>query len=411
MTTDLEDLVRDTLSGRAVTVTDGPTWVETPARRRVNQWVVAAAAAAVVVAAGTAVVAAQVLARRDVESAAGSAHPTCTAALPPAWKHALAGPAWTVGGLDAWPDAVAKDGTVIAAAVDSSGASYRTSLVTPDGHATALLTVPRHHLGGPWTADTDGRYAVFNFAPDERVGDSEDRPMNDVVIVDPHTGRRRHLLRDAPVPAGFVVAYRGAVIQSGIVYWGMEQPGDQPGRGIVLAYDVASRRYRVLAHLRESAAVLRDPRGVHWADGLVPATGVPTSVPVAPASLEWRQRVLSDGTSYAWAGRTDAPDAQVVYWARGAVQHHWRVVSSRRLGAFDAMSVSGPFIFGVHSNAGSNMYVLDTRTGAIAALAKQRYIYQATAAGSRVYLDMDASHPGRVPTVPIDTSKLPELRC
>jgi len=403
---DLEDLVRNTLAGRAATVTHGPELTAPPAGRRNTRWLVSAAAAAVVAAAGTAFAVTHALGRHHDEAAGGSARPTCTTSLPPAWKHALAGPTWTVGGLAAWPAAVAKDGTVIAATKDGRG-TYRTTLITPAGRMTPLLalTRSRHHTIA--SADTDGRYAVLSLDP----GDADpEHPADEILLVDSRTGDRRNLLSSSlPVPSDYVVAWRAAVIQAGVVYWGMTEPVDAPAHGIVLAYDIARRRYRVLARLHAQPLVLRDPRGVHWQGGLIAARGVPAVVPVAPLGPDWRQSVISDGTTYAWQGPTGAPDAQVVYSVHRAEQRHWRVAGPRGLGQFIASAVSGPFVFGSFSYGSQIMYVLDLRSGAMASLGA-RYVNGAVAARSRVFVDFQSKR-GTVRSVPIDAPKLPELHC
>lgn len=402
MTTDLEDLVRSTLAGRAALVTDGPEWAARPAHHRVNRWLVAAAAAAVVGTAGAALVATQVLRHRGTEAAAGSVRPTCTTALPRAWKQALGRPAWQVEGMDAWPAASAKDGTVVAEALDGRRAEHFVRLGT-DGRPTPLLTVPRTAHRTVSGVDTDGRYAVVNLV----TGTDANVPAGDVLLIDSRTGTRTHLLPHVPAPKGYVVAWRGAVIQAGTVYWGMTEPAKQPHHGIVVGYDIARRSYRVLAHLNAMPLVLRDPRGVHWQGGLVPAKDVPSGVPAAPRTMDWRQSVVSDGTAYAWQGPTDGPDSQVVFWLHGKDERHWRVVRSQRQGNFIASTVSGPFVFGAFSYGGKP-YVLDMRTGAMATLGSA-HVDGAEAVGSRVFVDVQAGRP--VNTVSIDISTLPELRC
>jgi hypothetical protein len=322
--------------------------------------------------------------------------------LPPAWRQALTGPRFTVGGVNAWPGAIAKDGTMIAESKDADGA-HRTTLIARDGKRTLLLRLPRSAHRTVSGDDTDGRYALLNVNP----GDDPEHPTDEILLVDPRTGTRRNLLAKAPAPAGYVVAWRGAVLQAGVVYWGMTEPGEHPRHGIVLAYDVARRHYRVLARLAAMPLVQRDPRGVHWQGGLLAAAGVPSDVPAAPLSTDWRQNVVSDGTAFAWPGRTDAADAHVVYWLQGSRRHHWLVRAHGHHDPFMVTAVAGPFVFGRFSSG--PVYVVDVRTGALASLSSLAEFGPTVGGHTAYFSSYGADH--RAATVRIDTSGLPELRC
>jgi hypothetical protein len=404
MTTDLEQQLRDTLRGRAGTVHDGPQWdVESvaPARRAYARWLPAAAAAGVVLLAGGGLAAWRTDHDGSRRAAAGGAgRTTCTAKLPASWAAARARNPLTVDGTDAYPQAPGPNGSTVVSWFPTDNSSD-IGLMAPDGTTRRLVRVPPKRLEN---LHSDTRFLVVNSLP-QIPADSPDRPVDDIDVVRIASGHSTEILPGAPMPPGWVVSGHGAVIQNGVVYWGAQPSRRDQSHGIVISYDVHTRVYRVLAHVRTYPDVELDRRGVGWPGGSVPAKAVPQSVPpIFNANGEYRTILVSDGSTYAWT--VIGADQFEVHWADSAGHtkvFHVSPVHDSRFAPL-LVAVAGPYVFMGLDGDGSYTFVLDTRTAALAATTGRQY--SALDSGDLFVSPLSTHRNYRV-----DTAGLPALKC
>lgn len=400
MTPDIDQLLSDTLHGRAATVTDAPPVADNLSGGHRSRWLLVAATAVTVFAIGAGVA---YLSHDDRQGTpAGDEAPSaCATVLPVAWSRASDARPVSAGGLPAVPDEGAADGSVVLSTYRK--AVGQTVFVRGrDGRATKLVTVPDNRITGH--TSWDGRYLAVASAP-KIPTDSPDTPVDDIAVLDTRRHRTVHVLTDAPTPAGWVVGRGAVVVRGGIVYWG-ETPSAEAETGSVLSYDIARDRYRIVARLAEYPSVQPDPRGgVTWPGSTVGHRTAPPDVPaVVDAAGDIPAYVVTDGRNWAWTFRTH--DRATIDWAAaGGAGRSVLVdpVHDRRFPpSLDA--TAGPYVFFGLNGYGSVSYVLDTRTGAVAPTGHAEYL---SAVPGRLFerTSQDAAYHE------VDVTRLPELRC
>ncbi len=401
---DIEQLLRDTLHGRAATIFDGPELLTAaPHHAARSRWLlVAAAVAAVLVAAGG--VAVWGLGRGTSEQSGGGYARTCPATLPAAWKAAFTATPITVDGRGTSVRKLTAYGDLLSW-LDSAG-SQHLGIRSATGRVHSLDDVMRGRtLSGN---SVDGRTLVLSIAPKatKRIPDGM---VDDIVAVDLRTFAVRDVLTAAHQPVGYVVADKAAVVQDGVVYWvsvrGTEDPSSVSGQGTVLAFSLRTGRTRTVGHA-PALLTYDDPRGVFWAGGGVPRRHVPSAVPPAQDAQGRSSIAVSDGRDFAWL-RTAR--SHLVGWADAAGdERSWQLPRSDD--DIIPVAVSGPFVFLALGTVRPDLFVLDTRSGAVVDSGWETFMV-ATGTGSRVVFGARANTHGPLSNVALDTEHLPELHC
>jgi hypothetical protein len=390
MTTDLDELLRDTFAGRAASVASGPQWQGPPQRHRRPGLVAAAAAAVAVLAAGGAWLGVQ-----ESRTPAGSDAPSaCRATLPAAWRSAVGRPGLQVDGHPVTPVGIDPGATVV-------------GTWTGTDHVEHVVVVPRHGAAREVyrapagqeivDADTDGRVAALALV--RRGSENDPDPAIDLVVVDLTTGA--HSMVD---PSAGQVLGRHPRVMDGIVYFLAGPRGATDST--VWTWTPATRTEKAIGRTDDHAELDRDVRGVSWPGGSVPAAHVPDGLPAAfgPAVDGTRpyQAVHSDGATTAW---TDRDSPFVVHWSDGHVARTFRVdLVGGEPYTPGVLGVAGRFVF-LEPNESAGVWLLDTRSGAYAPLDPNGYGGPFAANGYYAYESAD------VALVGIDTATLPDLHC
>ncbi|WP_375503331.1 hypothetical protein [uncultured Jatrophihabitans sp.] len=406
--TDLDQLLRDTLHARAATITEAPHLETTPRRADRSRWLlVAASVATVLVAAGG--VAVWGLGRSNGQDHAGGGYAqSCPAMLPKAWSDAFAAPRSTVPGFSASVVAATAYGDVVVWGDVQTDTTTGIGLRPVGGTVRTLYTVP-----AGWTVQTsvDGADLVLSLGPVARGPN-----VKDIVAINLRTSTVRHLLPLTGTLSDTAVADRAASVLDGIVYWIAIPHGTDPGQsvGAVVAYDLRRHRATVVAHAHGLLAQPDDPGGVMWDGGGVARRGVPAAVP-STRSDDYHSisrtygSVVTDGIDYAWIP-IDRQN-QVVWTDTRGDARSWTLAAGSVPGKPDVVAVSGPFVVLLpDEHEAPRYYVLDTRTGALAATG-----VDATGAGvtlgTRMVLGTQAASQAPTTSIVLDTAHLPRLTC
>lgn len=408
MNTDIEDLVRSTLHEHASVIDTGPRW-DGARPQRARHWPIIAAAAAVVLAVAGG--AAWRIGTSNPDLSGGRLATSCNATLPPAWRTALDGPAFSIGGYTPPVIGVLSDGSAVATPV---GGRYGDDVVLIDtsGKVIPIYQLPRGGLG--LNTEVSGHTVVLNISTAPKGSHTISTRPTDIVDIDTRTRRVTHLLRH--VPPGLRArpahgrtgaATNDAVLQDGVAYW--TAAGRDLHHGLVVGYDLRTHRYRKVGTYSGAAYLDHDARGVFWGGGAIPAPHLPPQV----ASLADRTNprnflhtdVVTDGTHYAWS------QGQTVHWAGPDGEHaDYRVPEIDHGGSGGVVySVAGPFVLMYTAADAATFHVLDTATGALADTGIEP-AGPVAGLGSTLYLDRSVK-PGLDETIPVDTAKLPGLTC
>ena len=407
MSHDLEQLLRDTLQGRAATVTDAPT-VPAPDGRsdgsRRSHWLLVAATVALILVVGAGVAVWGLGHGGSAEKSGGGYARSCRAALPPAWRTALTAAPTAVQGRPTTVLELTRYGDVVDW-LDANGAEHL-GLRSSSGQLRSLDDVLRgRRLSG---TGVDGRTLLLSIAP--AVTRAVPDPLvDDLEAVDLSDLEARDVLAAPGVPLDTVVADKAAAIVGGTVYWVAVPRGtqDPSTAGRVLALHLATGRVEVAGQATNLLSGPDEPRGVLWDGGTVRRPGVPASVPALRDN--GYDPVVSNGPDFAWL-RSDA-DVHLIGWADTAgAERRWEVSTIGRDVRADPIAVSGPFVLlGPQGVGDGHLFVLDTRTGAVADSGLQSF--GATAHGTRVAVVTRANDRTPSRTTVLDTAHLPGLHC
>jgi hypothetical protein len=336
---------------------------EPGARRRPHRRTAGLAVAAAVLAAAVSVSVASLRGTSEARNQAGSANaiPVCMSRLPSSWGTALRAHPIRVAGQNLSIVAVDGQGDVIVQWT-VAGRSLRIGRVTGDAVEQIARVALRADQAVARVA-VDAHSVVVELMP--RPEDGAQRVnVEDIVLIDRHTGRVTHLLPSAPIPPGYVSAAgpgSWAVLQDGVYYW-LEGPDQDNAPQTLLSYDTATKAYA--ARATQQAAVYWSPLGISWDGGSIPAGGLP---PVLPPTEQHKQTLAYDGASVAWS-TYDRPS--LVHWSDRT--GHTRVLEQKVMSQLAIEAVSGPYILLTsgegddHDKVNGNVQILDTRTGALA---------------------------------------------
>jgi hypothetical protein len=429
---ELEQLLRETLTGRAETVRDARRWVAPPVPLRPRRrWlpVLAAAAVVVLVAIGVAI---GLRGRDSNPPTRPTPHPTptvvptvCTTPLPGSWRDAFRSAGVDVGGIGGTPLSVAADGTVVVYRDGGvhPGDPRDVVLVRPGQAPHAVYSVPNPDTFNVQSAYLDGHWLVvaigYHGRPPKGTipGDSPMPNVRKLVVLDLETGTQKTIAGMSP--ADFKYGRRSiqsATLLDGSVYWD-ERNRYAARTGVIKAYRLDSGTTRT---------VYRGPIGyvVGGAAGIVSDSRV-----IVPAAMPEPVRSATNPTTAvtaatdgsAWAWLTNAHT--LGYWRPGQATPtylHLRSAVESRYWPGDLV-VSGEFVF-IDGDQ-----VVDTRSHAVAALSG-RHLFggswnggvslangdhaagYAGSAGSGHWVDGYWQDPLARMLV-LDTSTLPALKC
>lgn len=349
-----EAVLRSALVQHAATVNSGPTWPlddelldrSTGRRHRAAWWPIAAAVAAVLAVLGL------VLAvRHNASDRHRPATPVtvtrtaCTIDPSPAWSAATNAATLKLGDTPSVILGGAPDGTVLLRY--GFGKTSHTELIAPDGSRRTLDERPE--LAGGFTAkgaEIDRRWIVLPVWPN--TPDSPTTPpLAEFDVIDRATLHRTEAIQ---LTANDKV--NAWAMLDGQLYW-------VDGHGRVADHDLATRQTR---NVVPSGALSLNSSltGVAWSD----AQGITHQLAGAPVDqvpgLPGRHPdLVTDGTAYAWVGNGD------LVWYSAATRQTVLIHDFAPGIKVSVRAVGGPYVVVEDNALGPNLWIADTRTGAL----------------------------------------------
>jgi hypothetical protein len=417
--TELEALLRSTLTGRAESVQDARPFVA-PARapRRIRPWVPALAAAAVVI-----VVAAGVWIGVRLTHSSRPVHPTptpnglhavrCMVPLPNAWQSAIAAGTVTVAGHTVTPLAIDAAGDVIASEPTAKRVryirqlvpyAYRLVLITAEGSIRTLYdTSPPEAWGGMRIAGVSVERDWVAFAVNVGAASGGQGPVQ-LDVLNSATGDVR-VIRPGPLDPTIVL---GPAILHGSVYWTDILAGQALEYGPLYRYDIATG-HRVVLDRHATSGPMVTGDAVYWGHGAKDGDKITSAghgQPLPPdfdIAAAFGHEPVTDGRTVAWIDPITM--ARIMAWQPGMAAPVV-VVPQRRSGNY-VDGVTGHFLWW-RSWRGSSA-VVDLRTGAAVHLD----LPSTMGGGIRVLVS------GHLAVLPlagsqlafVDTAELPPLTC
>jgi hypothetical protein len=399
-------------------VLDGRPWTPSRRRKRVILGVALIAAAATAAGVGTALTshhrpdrrhsaAVHVTNRPTPHLAPIANHGSCTATgLPAAWKSAVAAGTTSYGKLQLRVVGITTDGTPVVdyTPPELPASTMAISVGTLPNGATKphlLATFSRRHSGSAsyWISMT-GNVVVAGISFDKVGARESSAAPREIAIVDASTGARtvlRNALDDNRLTVGSIAMF------DGVVYWD-DYPGGVAKDEVVHAYDLTGKVDQVVYRGTPGGEPQASAAGVWWGTGtaLHPnrAAKLPTPVAQRSASEKARAELTTDGAAWAWSS-----GKSIEWWTPGSKVIGTAVHDD---GVFD---VEGPLVFFGSDGKGQLIKVLDTRTGAVAALGAGSFD---TGSHGIVYFQNSPrtiTPNTRFTITRLDTSTLPPLTC
>ncbi|PZS33977.1 MAG: hypothetical protein DLM58_06610 [Pseudonocardiales bacterium] len=384
---DLERVLRSTLATRARTVTSGPTWDadatdEHPDELSVRRgrshpptaWLVIAAAIAAALAVAGGVFAVSRL-DRHTPPAKPTHRTACPATLPAAWPQAERTPLIDLGGLSS--ATLAADGSILA------GAGGRALMQPPVGPVRTIYTVPdlKQQRVNAVSGD-EPPWILVTVSPihDDSAGTGVGGDKMSVLLVDSRTTATRPLVDvSAAEFASGARRVTDAALRNGLVYWTVHTAAGNR----TTEYAIASRQTRTVR------AIPTDPL-----PAAVKALTNDARPPIAPY----------DAPPYGWVTGTS-----IGWWAPQSGPAV--LISQSVLKEPVVEAVARPYVYlAEKTNSGTGIYVLDSRTGALAlstGLSGPRLARGATFVSFPVAHNLNFHQLARR----IDISQLPGLQC
>lgn len=433
---DLERLLRDTLAGRALDVTTGPSWRGADkGSRRPQRWLAPLLAAAVVALATGSVVLVEhsfddQRATHRTASPTQSPSPTptpapttavqsaCRAVLPASWRTALAKGTTKVGAFSVLPLDVDSDGSVLVSR--DFGTSRDVAVVAPDGRARSIYSIAAPNSNQVENGALDGKWAMIPVIGLPRFANGVDPTISRLEVVDVDTRATHTVAVDSDTTdAKHVID--GAALLDGHVYYDV-RPVYGKQSGAMHEYDLASGTDRVIASGSLGRPVLLG-RGVSWSvtpDGLHPQVrrAIPVLVTEDTNTTRPANALVTDGAAYAWV---DAA-GRIAWFGPGSTAP--KRTARAAAGAAEVEAVVGPLVlFTDDADDARPVHILDTRTGAVTTAPSLGSPNEFGPPAARTGVFGGFSVTGTRPSgttapgtpitalVRIDAAKLPELHC
>jgi hypothetical protein len=310
------------------------------------------------------------------------------------------------------PLAVSPDGSAMLVARDY-GSRRDVALVRGDAPARSIYSVPQPDQNQVVDASMDGGHAALDLDRLPRNANGVIPTARKVLLIDLSNGAIKQLdgVSDAEI-AGAVEhkTINGSLLWNGHVYWNVKKTFAS-ATSTIKDYDLATGETSVAGQgvgQAGSGAPTLLPTGVAFNYPQSQSVAVPRTVPadLPAAATADVNRLVTDGTAYAWVTK----DHKVMSW--GPERNAITTVRLPRGVLPSLQAVGGGFVFFAdEADVRQRNFVLDVRTGAVAALAEmQPFGYSAT--GVVVgYRFVGAVKESATAAARLDTRKLPELTC
>jgi hypothetical protein len=329
-----------------------------PHRRRSVLAPILAAAAVVVLATGAAAFAARAHRNNASVSPGLSSVAVCQTPLPAAWSEALKADLVTVPGAWVEPIVTTANKTVVDWQ-SADGVLHIGSVSTAGGPAPIYqLPVPANHE--PFNIVGNATSVVVAISPAIPQNSPGPAAFDDIVVINIKTHRAQHLLTQMPGDYATSIS-KTLILQDNTIYW-LVHEGSTNASSALMSYNLSTERYQVLPVDADTVDWSR--LGISWSGGSIPAPGIPST---APSVSDHLLTIATDGSALAWSTYADPG---VVHWTDRSGE--LRTLRQSLASHIAVTGVAGPYVFlnsgegDDRDKIGNDLYILDTRTGALA---------------------------------------------